>query len=67
MYKELKNKKYSTDDTYVVSPADFVDPGVRLDVAFKIDINSFPDGGGVQVATKLQHHQWHICTKIHRI
>jgi hypothetical protein len=53
-------RKVSTQFTYIMSPADLVHPGIRLDVTLEVYIDSFSYRTGIQITSQFQTHNWHI-------
>jgi hypothetical protein len=52
--------------TYVVSPADLVNPRIRLYVTLEVHIDSFSYRTGVEITSQLQTYNWHIWKTIKR-
>lgn len=46
--------------TYIVPPANLIDPGIRLDVALEEDIDSFAQRGVQGVGAKFKAHNRNI-------
>lgn len=51
--------------THVVSPADFVNPRIGLNVALEVNIHSLPNCAGIELASELEGDQRDICNKMH--
>lgn len=47
----------------LMSPGDFVDPRIGLDVALEYDVHSFNHRTDIEVVAKLECHHWYIYTE----